>query len=411
MKKKSLCSATLFMIVQDIWRNIISLMPLRDSAHSACLSSIFLSSWRCYPKLTFTEEALGLKQKECQKSDMAMEFTSRVDRILKNHFGIGVKAFKLVVPGFCNANTDHLNSWLQDAIAPGVEEVTLSQHSNYSEEYNFPCSLLYNGCGNSIQCFHLMNCAIRPTVGFDCLRSLRELDLHEVRITGDELGCLISNSFALEELKLASCNELICLKIPFWLERLKYLNVVWCKNLQVLECTAPNLSTFDLLGDPVQMSKSSQVKNLSVGFLHKPNTVSYAITKLPSIVPHLETLTISSMDERINAPIAVDKFFQLKCLNIFLFIDHHRFPTAYDYLSLVSFMDASPLLETFILSINQMSVMKHDSVSWDASLMRQIPERKHDRLKKVHINGFFYAKSMVELTCHNMSYSGECNIT
>ncbi|KAJ1273207.1 hypothetical protein BS78_06G261600 [Paspalum vaginatum] len=144
------------------------------------------------------------------------------------------------------------------------------------------------------------------------------------------------------------------------------------------------------------MPKSSQVKNLSVGFQDKPNIVSYAITKLPSIVPHLETLTISSMDERINAPIVADKFFHLKYLKIFLFIDYHRFPTAYDYLSLVSFLDAS-LLETFILST---SVMKHDSVSWDASLTRQIPERKHDRLKKVHINGFFAAKSIVELTCH-----------
>ncbi|KAJ1273206.1 hypothetical protein BS78_06G261500 [Paspalum vaginatum] len=200
---------------EDVWRYIISLMPLRDSARSACVSCLFLSSWRCYPKLTFTEEALGLKQKEGQKSDIAMDFSSRVDQILKNHFGTGVKTLKLVIPGNCNANTCCLNSWLQNAITPGIEEVTLSLHSNYSEEYNFPCSIFHNGCGNSIRCFRLKNCAFRPMVGFDCLRSLRELDLHEVRITGDELGCLISNSFALEELKLASCNELICLKIPF----------------------------------------------------------------------------------------------------------------------------------------------------------------------------------------------------
>lgn len=44
--------------------------------------------------------------------------------------------------------------------------------------------------------------------------------------------------------------------------------------------------------------------------------------------------------------------------------------------------------------------MKYDSVSEDALHMRQIPEHKHDRLNKVHINGFCSAKSMVELTCH-----------
>jgi hypothetical protein len=45
--------------------------------------------------------------------------------------------------------------------------------------------------------------------------------------------------------------------------------------------------------------------------------------------------------------------------------------------------------------------MHHDSVSGDvASYLRQIPEHEHDRLKKVQINGFCSAKSVVELTCH-----------
>lgn len=44
--------------------------------------------------------------------------------------------------------------------------------------------------------------------------------------------------------------------------------------------------------------------------------------------------------------------------------------------------------------------MKHDSVFGNASPMRQILGHKHDRLRKVHINGFCSAKSMVELTCH-----------
>jgi hypothetical protein len=69
--------------------------------------------------------------------------------------------------------------------------------------------------------------------------------------------------------------------------------------LQVIESAAPNLSTFKLIGDPVQMSFgiSSQVKNLIVGFSFKPNILSYAITKLPSVFPHLETLILSSRSE------------------------------------------------------------------------------------------------------------------
>ncbi|CAN6269501.1 unnamed protein product [Urochloa humidicola] len=380
---------------EDILCHIHSLMPLRDSARSACVSCTFLHSWRFYPKLTLTEKALGLAQKKGQ------DFTSRVDHILRNHSGSGVKVLKLVVPNYCNLNTCNLNDWLRNAITPGIEEVALLLPANFREVYNFPCSILHNGCGNSIRDLHLTYCALRPMVGFDCLRSLTKLDLHKVHITGDELGCLISNSFALEELKLGSCNELICLKIPFWLERLIYLRVVWCKKLEVIESTAPNLRTFELFGDPVQMSfgKSTQVKTLNVGFSQKPNIVSYASTNLPSIVPHVETLVISSMNERINAPMVVDKYLHLKYLKIFLCISYGRFSPAYDHLSLVSFLGASPLLETFVLSIQHMGDMKHDSISGDAH-MRQIPEHKHDRLKKAQINGFFSAKSLVELTCY-----------
>lgn len=44
--------------------------------------------------------------------------------------------------------------------------------------------------------------------------------------------------------------------------------------------------------------------------------------------------------------------------------------------------------------------MKYDPVSGDDTTMRQIPECKHDMLKKVHINGFFSTKSLVDLACH-----------
>ncbi|XP_066351886.1 uncharacterized protein [Miscanthus floridulus] len=358
--------------------------------------------WKCHPKLIFTEEALGLKRNACEKGDIAKDFTSRVDSILKNHIGVGVKTLKIVVYNHYNVDANHFNSWLQSAITPGIEEITLFLPTNYRDGYNFPCSVLLNGHGNSIRYLHLTYCAFRPMVGFDCLSRLTKLHLYQVRITGNELGCLISKSFALEQLELMSCDELICLKIPLCLERLSCLRVTWCKMLKVIESTAPNLSSFDLFGDSIQLSlgESSQLKNLHVGFSYHDNFVSYSITRLPSIVPHLETLTISSTGETVDTPIAVDRFLHLKCLKIYLEVDYLAFSPAYDYLSLVSFLDASPALETFILSVNHVEEMEHVSVYGYVSPMRQIHGLKHHRLRKVHINGFCSAKSMVELTCH-----------
>ncbi|KAF7023814.1 hypothetical protein CFC21_036248 [Triticum aestivum] len=379
-------------------------MPLRDSACSACVSRTFLRSWRCHPKLIFSEETLGLKQKEGQNIDIARGFTSRVDHILKNHSDTGVKILKFVIRDHYNVDTCHLNSWLQKAITPGIEEVTLLLPTKYRKMYEVPCSALLDGCGNSIWYLYLTNCAFRPPVGFDCLRSLTKLHLYGVCITGDELGHLISNCFALEELEVSCCMKLICLEIPFWLERLSCLTVSQCDKLRVIKSTAPHLSIFDFFGEPVQLvlGESSKVKDLRVGYSFAPNAVSYAITKLPFIAPHLETLTVYSFCERVSTPMVADKFLHIKHLNIYLGEDDGGAVTpAYDYLSLASFLDACPVLESFILSVDQ-SDMRHDSVFEDpSSHLRQIPEhRRHERLKKVQIDGFCSAKSVVELTCH-----------
>ncbi|VAI25098.1 unnamed protein product [Triticum turgidum subsp. durum] len=76
------------------------------------------------------------------------------------------------------------------------------------------------------------------------------------------------------------------------------------------------------------------------------------------------------------------------------------FSPDYDYFSLVSLLDACPVLETFNLFVSQ-DRMKHDSVLGDpSSRLRQMPEYRHDNIKNVKIIGFCSAKSMVELACH-----------
>ncbi|KAF8660239.1 hypothetical protein HU200_057805 [Digitaria exilis] len=362
-------------------------MPFRDAAQSACVSHAFLRSWRCHPNLNFTEETLCLKQSARGK---------KIDNILKNHLGIGVKTLNVIIPDSCKVDTHCFNHWLQIAITPGIEEVTISFPEHCKTKCSFPCALLFGGCGNSIRHLHLTDCAFRPPVGFDCLRSLTKLHLYEVCTTGDELGNLFSNCFTLEQVQLISCSELISLRIPFWLEQLSFLHVSACYMLQVIEINAPNVHTLKFYGDPVhlKLGASAKVKNLEFN-LSKNSSVSYAITKLPSTVPTLESLGVSSYSE-INTPMVTDKFLNLKCLRIYLCV-YEAFSPAYDYLSLVSFLDASPALETFI--VNQKDV-KHGSVFGNASHMRQILGHKHDRLRKVQINGFCTAKSMVELTCH-----------
>jgi hypothetical protein len=101
--------------------------------------------------------------------------------------------------------------------------------------------------------------------------------------------------------------------------------------------------------------------------------------------------------QMVDTPMLPTKLLYLKHLTISLFA--WTFSRAYDYFSLVSFFDASPLLEVFVLDIYQES-MEHESIFESSSHLRQMPEYHHEHLKSVTISGFCSAKSLVELTCH-----------
>ncbi|RCV07501.1 hypothetical protein SETIT_1G249900v2 [Setaria italica] len=386
---------------EDIWCHIHSLMPMRDAAQAACVSRAFLGSWRCYPNLAFTVETLGLNENACGNDKKSRDFASTVHHILKKHSGIGVKTFKLNVYNkhevFLKTNKQEiclvdLENWLQIAIKPGIEELDLSL-SERSAMYNFPCSLLSDGIGDSLRYLHLSSCNFHPTVRLGCLRSLTRLALCSVRITGDELECLLSSSFALEWLELKLCSGIICLKIPC-LQQLSHLEVITCSRLHVVESKAPNLSSFRFAGDlNIQLSLlgTSRIKKYE---RFCSGTVFYARTELPSSMANLETLSIYSEVETVNTPMVPSKFLHLKFLTITLG------GQTYDVFSLVSFFYASPSLETFILNVRPEESMERISLLEDPSNLRKISEHRHNKLKRVWMINFSSIKTLVELTCH-----------
>ena len=95
----------------DILRHIHSLLPMRDVARAACVSHAFLCSWRCHPNLTFSSAASGMNKKASENDEIARDFSKKVDRILRNHSGIGVKKLKIHMIEYCNdkALVNHIN--------------------------------------------------------------------------------------------------------------------------------------------------------------------------------------------------------------------------------------------------------------------------------------------------------------
>ncbi|TKW37354.1 hypothetical protein SEVIR_1G041850v4 [Setaria viridis] len=105
------------------------------------------------------------------------------------------------------------------------------------------------------------------------------------------------------------------------LEQLSCLTVSDCSMLQMIESQAPNLTTFDFEGDNlVQLSlqQSLQVRNLLMECHLEENFLCYPVTKLPYMVPNLESLTLSSNGERLNVSMVPVKFLYLEFLEICL---------------------------------------------------------------------------------------------
>ncbi|KAI4964361.1 hypothetical protein ZWY2020_005883 [Hordeum vulgare] len=91
-------------LLEDICRRIHARMPLRDAARLGCASHTFWRSWRCYPNLDLRQKTLGLDG----------DHISKVDHILKNHSGIGMKKLRIELFDCDKMSTRGWASWPDD---------------------------------------------------------------------------------------------------------------------------------------------------------------------------------------------------------------------------------------------------------------------------------------------------------
>ncbi|CAN6372203.1 unnamed protein product [Urochloa humidicola] len=295
----------------------------------------------------------------------------------------------------------YIDKWLRFGLKPGIEELAFEMSIlKKRAEYNFPCSLLSNETGGSLQSLHLTSCAFHPRTTLGCNKSLTSLYLYYVRITGEELGQFVSSCNTLVQLLISRCNDIVCFRVPCVLHHLNHFHVTRCQKLRVIEINAPKLSNFVCGDDLPQISLGAEVKHITM-IGSRANAIRYARTKLPAFMPAVERVTVESVSEKVMTPMMPSKFHHLNYLNIYL-VDVQL--DRQDYFCLVSFLEASPALETFILRIQTDNALRYDSVFRDldkAQLhLRQMPECLHHNLKNVMITGFTSAKSLIELTRH-----------
>lgn len=266
-----------------------------------------------FPNLIFDIETLGINDDDHKIDEITTDFISRVDHIMENHSGIGVKIFRLRTYPCDNVHPSYVDRWLQVAITPGIQEFELQMPWQNKIEYNFPCSLLSTQRGSSIQSFSLNDCAFHPSLEVGFLSSLKCVHLTSVHITGEELCSFLSKSLALEQLDLADCSDIVRLEIPSVLLHLNFLQVQECVMLELIESGAPNLSLFCYTGRPIHISLGYPLQLTHIQMnSSESNMLYYASTKLPSVAPNLRALFLTSRFE-VRAYFCILIFLPSKC--------------------------------------------------------------------------------------------------
>ena len=269
---------------------------MQDAARAACVSGGFLHSWTCYSKLILNYRTLGMANRTFK--DRETYFIKNINQVIENHHKNGVKVetlklqlrFMFVSYGCIKAST--LDRWLQITVKSRIKELELAMPLHMEEEYNFPCAALSDeAAASSIQSLSLSSCAFHPTSSPGLLRRLTCLHMSLVRITEEGLLLLLSKCSVLERLEISHCSGIICLRVASTMQQLKYISVSYCTKLQVVQIDAPKLCSFHCDGfrTEISVTNSSQLK--SVDLL---GALSDARARLPSIIGHVESLTLCS---------------------------------------------------------------------------------------------------------------------
>ena len=152
------------MVLQDILHHIHSLLYVQDAARLACVSRVFLRSWRCYSNLILDDDILGLTDNKLEDKEIKM--INKVDKILEHHHDnvVKVKTLSLDLNRYKNINFSYLDRWLQISVKSGIEELNLMLSPFMDECYSFPCSVLSDMvAASSIQSIFLMYCTFHST--------------------------------------------------------------------------------------------------------------------------------------------------------------------------------------------------------------------------------------------------------
>ncbi|PIA34597.1 hypothetical protein AQUCO_03700113v1 [Aquilegia coerulea] len=402
----------------DVLQYIISMLTMRKGASTCILSSRWRNLWSSSVSClnfdavnmigrNYFHKKINVRRTVLDKK--RRRFIKWVNQIL--HLRQGARINSLRICYFLGKeSTSDIDQWVDLAAAQGVHELIIDLDltkfglvHNPTKLYKFPFGIFANGNGSTLMHLHLEACVFKLPQDFKSFNSLLSLSLERTSLTREDLRNILSNCSSLEWLSIRHCQlHTTSLKFEAPSLHLKHLAIIGCYNSPEIEVEAINLISFEYEGRAAKISfkNGSRVVNSYLGFSHEVtlNGVSYALNKLSSNLPCLETLFLTrvpSTSEENILPAKLPTFTNLKLLVFSVLTESRR-----NLLELISLLGVCPSLQKLELDlfVSCESEDVQTKVSGNSGSF-------HGNLKEIDIYGFRGYQNEIELAKCLLKYA------
>lgn len=166
-----------------------------------------------------------------------------VNEVLSSHRALYTDKFRINFDLDVSYET-YITNWIYSVISSKVKRFELSFHPAASwqtppEIYTFP-QVVYG--------------SLKTDIGLAHVKSLTSLIFDSVNITREMLEFFTYNCPYLDQLRVACSHNLLGLKVVGSELKLKYLDIVFCNNLEELEVSCPSLLSFKYFGPIIKFT-------------------------------------------------------------------------------------------------------------------------------------------------------------
>ncbi|CAL1408433.1 unnamed protein product [Linum trigynum] len=179
---------------ENVIHHILMLLPIKDAARTAFMSTIWRRHWRSIPRLVFDDGFARITE-----PSMMDKLILKIYKSLLVHDG-PISKFVLAVPGLTPC--DELDHIIFHLSGRGVQEFTLVLSSGVGHIYKLPSSLFTT----RLNCLKLEGCLFMVPPWFVGFGKLTELELFRVNLPSDFFGSFLPKCPLLRDLRLFLCE-------------------------------------------------------------------------------------------------------------------------------------------------------------------------------------------------------------